>query len=327
MRHQRLVLLHDLADLLQSRDGLTRDEISRRLAISDSTAKRLLKALEQAGYTLEYSHQDRAKVYRIKGRKALQAIGIPTMTMAVLFLCRSVFGFLRGTGLSEDLDDFFARIERTLSHKDLVLSRSLDRKLYDWDEMPHVYEGRAEHIDVLVNALLREEKVALAHAGIDGGKASVVFELYTLLVYKKGIYLVGKRADDGSMHRLALDEVIDVDRLRGDRFQYPKDYHPRRFLGEPFGIRRGEREKVVLRFVPAVAKYVKRRRIHPSQKLIDLPDGSLLLEMTPEGFDQLDSWVLEYRDNVEVLEPAWFREEIARQVTRIGAIYGLKLAP
>jgi proteasome accessory factor B len=327
MRHQRLVLLHDLADLLQGPAGLTREAIMRRLAISDSTAKRLLRALEQAGYVLEYSHKDHAKVYRIKGKKALQAIGIPTQTMAVLFLCRSVFGFLRGTGLSEDLDEFFKRIERTLSYKDLVLSRSLDRKLYDWDEMPHVYEGRAEEIDVLVNALLREECVTLTHRGLDGGKASVVFELYTLLVYKKGIYLIGKRSDDGSMHRLALDEVVDVDRRRGDRFAYPKDYHPRRFLGEPFGIRRGKREKVVLRFAAAVAKYVKRRRIHPSEKLIDQPDGSLILEMTPEGFDQLDSWVLEYRDNVEVLEPAWFREEITRQVTRIGAIYGLKLAP
>ncbi len=49
--------------------------------------------------------------------------------------------------------------------------------------------------------------------------------------------------------------------------------------------------------------------------------------MTPEGFDQLDSFVLEYRANVEVLEPAWFREEITRQVIRIGALYGLRLAP
>ena len=118
-----------------------------------------------------------------------------------------------------------------------------------------------------------------------------------------------------------------MERLRGDRFKYPKSYHPRTFLGEPFGIRRGKREKVVLRFVPAVVKYVKRRRVHPTQKLIDEPDGSLRLEMTPEGLDQLDSFVLEYRDNVEVLEPAWFREEIKRQVTRIGAIYGLRLVP
>jgi predicted DNA-binding transcriptional regulator YafY len=325
MRHAPLVRLHDLAELLQ-REELTRLEIADRMKVSDRTAQRLLRALEQAGYTLEHSFRDRTQVYRIKAKKGLHQVGISTLTMVVLFLCRAVFGFLRGTGFKEDLDEFFDRLERTLSYKDLVLSRSLDRKLYDYDEMPHVYEGRSEQIDVLVNGLLREERVLLTHAGLDGGKTPTLFEVYTLLVYKKGLYLIGMSKPDGAMHRLALDEVIDVERQRGDRFRYPGRYHPRDFLGEPFGIRRGKRERVELKFAAHVAKYVKRRRIHMTQKLIDEPDGSLRLVMTPEGLDQLDSFVLEYRDNVEVIEPAWFREEIMRQVVRIGAIYGLKLA-
>jgi proteasome accessory factor B len=325
MRHAPLVRLHDLAELLQQREGLTLREIADRMKVSDRTAQRLLRALEQAGYTLEYSHRDRAKVYRVKARKSLHQVGISTLTMVVLFLCRAVFGFLRGTGFKEDLDEFFARLERTLSYKDLVLSRALDRKLYDYDEMPHLYEGRAEQIDVIVNGLLREERILLTHAGLDGGKTPTSFELYTLLVYKKGLYLVGMSKPDGGMHRLALDEVIDVERQRGDKFSYPRSYHPKDFLGEPFGIRRGKRERVELQFVARVAKYVKRRRIHATQEFIEEADGSLRLVMTPEGLDQLDSFVLEYRDNVEVIEPTWFREEIMRQVVRIGAIYGLKL--
>jgi hypothetical protein len=68
------------------------------------------------------------------------------------------------------------------------------------------------------------------------------------------------------------------------------------------------------------------KRTHADVPLLPVSqrDGHLRLEMTPEGF-QLDSFVLEYRDNLEVHEPAWFREEIARQVTRIGALYGLRL--
>ena len=115
-------------------------------------------------------------------------------------------------------------------------------------------------------------------------------------------------------------------RLRGERFEYPKSYHPRAFLGEPFGIRRGKKEKVVLRFSAKVAKYVKRRKLHPSQKLIDQEDGSLVVEMTPEGLDQLDSFVLEYRHHAEVLEPAGFREQMKRQIGRIAAVYGMTVA-
>jgi proteasome accessory factor B len=328
MRHAPLVRLHDLVTLLQERDGLTMRAICSRMKVSRATAFRLVAALRDAGYTLETSHKNRAKVLRIAKKQHLSAVGISTQTMAVLFLCRAVFGFLRGTGFKEDLDEFFERLERVLSYEDLVLSRSLDRKLFDYDEMPHVYEGRAEQIDVLLNGVLKSERVTLSHAAFaDSASQPVVFEVYTLLVYKKGLYLMGRRKDDGTMHRLALDDVIDVERRRGDKFAYPKGYHPRKFLGEPFGIRRGKREKVALRFAPAVVKYVTRRRIHATQKLIEEEDGALTVEMTPEGFDQLDSFVFEYRDNVEVVEPAWFREEIARQIVRMGAIYGLRLTP
>jgi proteasome accessory factor B len=327
MRHSPLVRLLDLVELLQHRDGLTLREITTRMKISERTAQRLISAVEQAGYAVEISYRKRKKVYSIKGKERLSAVGISTLTMVVLFLCRAVFGFLRGTGFKEDLDEFFGRIERLLSYKDLVLSRSLDRKLYDADEMPHVYEGRAEQIDVILNGLLKEERVLLTHEALGGGAEATAFEIYTLLVYKKGLYLIGRRTDDGTMHRLSLDEVIDVERRRGDHFEYPKDYEPKRYLGQPFGIRRGKTEKVVLRFLPRAAKYVKRRAIHPTRKFIDQPDGGLTVEMTPEGLDQLDSFVFEYRDNVEVLEPAWFREEIKRQVVSIGKIYGLRLVP
>jgi predicted DNA-binding transcriptional regulator YafY len=328
MRHAPLVRLHDLVTLLQERDGLTLRGICTRMKVSRRSAFRFIDALKDAGYTLEIGHKNRANVYRIAKKQDLAAVGISTQTMAVLFLCRAVFGFLRGTGFNEDLDEFFERLERVLSYENLVLSRSLDRKLYDYDEMPHVYEGRAEQIDVLLNAVLKSERVLLTHGAFGGsGAEPVVVEAYTLLVYKKGLYVIARRIDDGTMHRLAIDDVIDVERRRGDKFAYPKSYSPRAFLGEPFGIRRGKREKVVLRFAPAVAKYVKRRRIHATQKLIDEQDGALTVEMTPEGLDQLDSFVFEYRDNVEVLEPPSFRAEIVRQVVRIGAIYGLRLTP
>ena len=112
--------------------------------------------------------------------------------MVALFLSRRVFDFLAGTGFKEDLDDVFAKLEATLRRKDFAAVRNLDRKVFDVNEARHLYEGRIEDVNDIMTALLREERLRVTHEGVSGGRKTFVLEPYTLLVYKKGLYLAGR---------------------------------------------------------------------------------------------------------------------------------------
>ena len=59
------------------------------------------------------------------------------------------------------------------------------------NEARHIYEGRIEDVNDIVTALLREERLRVTHEGVSGGRKTFVLEPYTLLVYKKGLYLAG----------------------------------------------------------------------------------------------------------------------------------------
>src|SRR5262245_4954854 len=48
----------------------------------------------------------------------------------------------------------------------------------------------------------------------------------SLLVYKKGLYLVGLSHHHGEVRTFALDSFRAVEWLRGDSFQYPEGYRP-----------------------------------------------------------------------------------------------------
>ena len=97
------------------------------------------------------------KVWKLLPTARQQTLTFTTSQMLSLFLSRRVFDFLEGTGFKEDLDEVFRKLEVTLKRKDATAARNLDRKIYDVNEAPHVYEGRLEHVNEILTALLKEQ--------------------------------------------------------------------------------------------------------------------------------------------------------------------------
>jgi predicted DNA-binding transcriptional regulator YafY len=227
-----------------------------------------------------------------------------------------VFDFLSGTGFKEDLDDLFGKLEAQLRRKDFAAARHLDRKVFDVNEARHLYEGRIEDVNDIVTALLREERLRVTHQSVSGGKKTFVLEPYTLMVYKKGLYLVGRsQGHGGQLRTFALDAFKEIEWLRGDGFDYPADYRPEQVTEGAFGlIRESEVTRVRILFDPKVARYVERVMWHPTQRFKRTAKG---LEMTMDvrGTTEVVSWVLGFGANAQVLAPEALRKEIAEQLT------------
>lgn len=85
-------------------------------------------------------------------------------------------------------------------------------------------------------------------------------------------------------------------------------------------VRAGEPERVVLRFAPRVAVFVRSRTWHPSQILRELPDGRLELEMTTAGRELL-RMVLEWGPMCEVIAPASLRAEVIQSLQQAADLY------
>jgi proteasome accessory factor B len=79
--------------------------------------------------------------------------------------------------------------------------------------------------------------------------------------------------------------------------------------------------EVVLRFSPAVAARVDEAVWHPSQAVAELPDGSLEWRARVAGTIEIRLWTLSWGDDVEVLEPASLRADVAATLARAAARY------
>src|SRR5580692_1352938 len=312
--------LAEVRGVLNSGEGASVYDLAERFAVSVRTAIRYLRALQVAGEPLYEEVEGRRKVWRLMASARQQTVTLTTAQMVALFLSRRVFDFLAGTGFKEDLDDLFGKLEAQLRRKDFAAARNLDRKVFDVNEARHIYEGRIEDVNDIVTALLREERLRVTHDSVSAGKRTFVLEPYTLMVYKKGLYLVGWSQRHGEIRTFALDAFREVEWLRGDKFEYPADYRPEQVTEGAFGLIRGEPTRVRIRFDAKVARYVERVMWHPTQRFKRTAAG---LEMTMQvrGTAEVLPWVLGFGGDAVVVEPAGLRAAVAGEGMRAATRY------
>ena len=80
-------------------------------------------------------------------------------------------------------------------------------------------------------------------------------------------------------------------------------------------------QPVVLRFRADQAPYVRERLWHPSQQLMELPDGGVQLAFRPGGPYEIRRWILGWGDAVEVISPSDLRDGIAQILTAAASLY------
>jgi predicted DNA-binding transcriptional regulator YafY len=322
-RYAPAARLHQLRAMLDGGEGLSIYDVAARFGVNPRTALRYVQALLRAGEPLFEELEGKRKVWRLMPTARRQSITLTTAQMVALFLSRRVFDFLAGTGFQEDLDDVFAKLEATLRRKDVAAVRNLDRKVFDVNEARHLYEGRIEDVNDIMTALLREERLRVTHEGVSGGRKTFVLEPYTLLVYKKGLYLAGRSdGHGGEIRTFALDGFRAVTWLRGQKFEVPPDFRPEQITGGAFGlIRAPQATRVRVRFDAKVARYVQRRMWHPTQRFRKRASGGVEMTMDVRGTVEVVSWVLGFGPTAEVLAPSELRAQVAAEAAGAAALY------
>lgn len=308
--------------MLDSPKGATLVDIAERFSVSTRTALRYLQALERAGVALyEETTPDRRKLWCLEPQQRRTSLVLSGSQMIALYLSRRVFDFLEGTDFKSDLDGIFDKLEKLLARKDFTAIRNLDRKLWDMNEAPHDYSDRKEDVRTILSAILREERLRVTHGSVEAWKKPFEIDPYSLLVWKKGLYLAGYSHHRGAIRTFPLDSLRDVKLLKGHHFEYPTvdAYHPRRFEDGYYGLEREPRTPVRLRFLRRVGRFVERRKWHPTQQVTKRPEF-YEVRMEVHGLLELKTWLLGFGDTVEVLEPLSLRAELRAEHLRAAAL-------
>ena len=119
--------------------------------------------------------------------------------------------------------------------------------------------------------------------------------------------------------------IYSLDRIRNlhstdETFQLPEDWDAKEFFDDFFGIianQRFELETIKLRVSAGQANYIRDLKLHRSQDEIERNEEySIFSYRLRPAFDFIQE-ILKNGEDMEVLEPAWLRKEIAEKIKRI----------
>ncbi len=161
------------------------------------------------------------------------------------------------------------------------------------------------------------------YVAYSGQNTERVVEPYGLICKQHNWYLVAHCLTRKAIRVFRVDQITEVFPYSLERFDYPQDFSLKDHMSQCWGvINDGKVSKVRLRFSPEVAHRVTRLVYHPSQVIEDQPaDGSVIMSFEVCGIKEMKTWIVQWSDMVEVLEPEWLREDMREAARRLLALY------
>ncbi len=315
-----------IREMLDSGESVTINQLRRTFGVSRRTLYYDLKALKEAG-AMVFSEPDsegetRWKLDRPSPRTMSPPQAARKLTIGQLLslgLATGALSFLEGTELHDELVSVMDSLQEGLSPANRDHARKLGKKLFVVHSGHKSYREKLDILDDILSGLLHEQLVELDYRPIGKKVRKHLVEPYTLMVYAESLYLICFSRTREEHRIFAVDRVRSSRWLRGQRFDFPEDYTPEQFTDGAFGIVGGETTSVEILFDPDEARYVKERNWHPTQKFEKTPDGRVRMRMTLSGTGDLLLWLLGRAESIEIVKPAWLREQARKTLEKAAA--------
>ena len=175
-----------------------------------------------------------------------------------------------------------------------------------------------EYLEDLYQYIIRKQPLLIQYQGYKQENA-IVYSIhpYYLKQYNNRWFLFGLNAELQSIQNLALDRMVDIKEAAFSYIDSTIDFEE--YFEDIVGVTNDEQEsvrQVKIRLAQNIIPYIRSKPIHGSQKIAD---DVLKLEVKLNY--ELESLILSYGENMEVLEPIELKERITARVSKLFKFY------
>jgi len=319
-----------LRDLESSR-RLTIDDMAERTGVTTRTIRRDLEALQEAGFPLFDEMHDGKRYWTLEHRafRRLDDTGFTLAELSALYFSRTLVECLAATPFQDDVRSAFAKLATALTPG---MRQFLDRLPLAIqakaepgtrparDDAPHRGAARqTQRVAQLLDATLSNRRVTLRyHSFSSDREKTYLVEPQRLVFAQGGLYLVAFVPEYDQLRTFSVDRMLAIS-MTEERFE-PREL-PEDAFAHSLGVHQGSPERIDIAFEPRMARYVKERVWHSSQRIAEQPDGSVILTLTVSNDFALRSWILGFGPLARVLAPASLATQILEEVERTRSVY------
>ena len=192
--------------------------------------------------------------------------------------------------------------------------------LFDGESSPVVsfqtnldYTGLS-HFSKLLQAILTKRVLKLRYTPYGKSQITATVYPYHLKEYNDRWYLIAQVKGFDSYAHYALDRIDDFEEVAVPYKEPDTDFSE--YFDDVIGVTVPETdpENVLLRISNSRYNYIKTKPLHSSWDIIEEGDNYTTISITVKINKELESLILSFGDDIEVLEPVDFRKRIADKI-------------
>lgn len=182
-----------------------------------------------------------------------------------------------------------------------------------------------DHLSELYEAIINEQVLKIEYQDFKSEKPfPIIFHPYYLKHYNNRWFIFGLNEElDIETWNMALDRIASIKQVQGSYKSTDIDWND--YFYDIIGVTKkpGEQiQEVILEFSEKSAPYVQTKPLHPSQKTRE-KDGKLIVTIRVIPNYELESVILSFGENIQVLKPDPLKARIQSRVSSSQNKYGI----
>jgi predicted DNA-binding transcriptional regulator YafY len=312
---RQLDILRTLQD--NRRYGISSTQLAEHYGKDIRTIQRDLNDLREVGFAIDPKRQPDGQQYLFLKSDDLPPIHFPLADVSALMFLENISDFLEGTPFKAHLRSVIERIESITSEKQTAFLRQAARAY-----TPHIrghkkLDANAQAVLSRLNdAILQQKTCQITYRAVDAEEKSYPIEPLRLLYYMEagGLYLVARKPAQKPI-TLAVERIQDLEPTK-DGFAISDEVANsiEERLANSFGIISGDPFEVRISFSKKQAPYIRERTWHPSQKIEEQDNGSIIITFHASSEYEIKRWVLQFGADAQVIKPKSLQKEIISEL-------------
>lgn len=297
-RYSRVSDIIDLIIFMLSKlNGVSLNDIQNRFNVSRRTAERMRDSILAIFHQVdEIKTTDRCKRWGFTNFSLNELVWFSNENIAYLENLKNISDDLS----KKELEDILTKI-KALRYKTPHLDEN-QIELILQSEGYAIRQTQNYKVDLNTVSIIRQGiKENLKIKAEYNGKEKILSPLG--LIYGEKIHLIAREEDKGQGEYNYILHKLKKTELTGEKFD-PKGFNLKEFSKKSFGVYFGEIYDVKLKFKQEAAEDVLNYNFHPTQKIKQQADGSVVVTFKASGEKHIMWNLFKWGSSVEILAPA-----------------------
>ena len=297
-RYSRVSDIIDLIIFMLSKlNGVSLNDIQERFNVSRRTAERMRDSILAIFHQVdEIKTTDRCKRWGFTNFSLNELVWFSNENIAYLENLKNISDDLS----KKELEDILTKI-KALRYKTPHLDEN-QIELILQSEGYAIRQTQNYKVDLNTVSIIRQGiKENLKIKAEYNGKEKILSPLG--LIYGEKIHLIAREEDKGQGEYNYILHKLKKTELTGEKFD-PKGFNLKEFSKKSFGVYFGEIYDVKLKFKQEAAEDVLNYNFHPTQKIKQQADGSVVVTFKASGEKHIMWNLFKWGSSVEILAPA-----------------------